>query len=52
MHYINTEEVAQMVQADLLSSLSGVLGLFLGMRLLSFVEVIDVLWKIIQAFFF
>ena len=49
MQYTVTEEVIKMMQSDLLANFGGLLGLFLGMSFLSFVEIIDLIWKAFQG---
>ena len=49
MQYTVTEQVVQMIQYDLLSNFGGLLGLFLGMSLLSFFEIVDLIWKLLQG---
>ena len=49
IQYTVTEQVIQMIQSDLLSSFGGVLGLFLGVSLLSFFEIVDLFWKLFQV---
>ena len=48
MQYTQTLQIASMQTSDLMSNFGGTLGLFLGLSLLSFVEAVDILFKLFQ----
>lgn len=52
LSYNNFIELEKTTVTDLISSIGGTMGLFLGVSFLSFVEILDLLIQIVFAFFF
>lgn len=50
LHYTNIKQLAKTEKFDLISKIGGILGLFLGMSFLSFIEFIDLFLQIIFIF--